>query len=67
MNVIKILFYIEPLEQEKISSLCSLLKNLFYDETDKNQSLLQVVFSDEIKESLFFSDDTGLISVDTNA
>ena len=70
INVIKILFYIEPLEKEKISSLCSLLKNLFNDENDtkdKNQFQLQVVFSDEIKESLFFSDDTGLISVDTNA
>jgi len=70
MNVIKILFYIEPLEQEKISSLCSLIKNLFNDENDakdKNQFQLQVIFSDEIKESLFFSDDTGLISVDTNA
>ena len=61
----KILFYIEPVESKKVNSLISELKNLFKNPSEMED--IQVEFSEELKESMFFSDDIGLISVNTNA
>ena len=62
----KILFYVYPLESEKIKSLTLDLEKLFENQfLNKNEFSIQ--FSEDLKDSLFFSDDMGLISVNTNA
>ena len=53
------------MESKKVSSLISELKNLFKNPSEMED--IQVEFSEELKESMFFSDDIGLISVNTNA
>ena len=62
----KILFYVYPLESEKVKSLTLELEKLFENQFS-NEIGFSIQFSEELKESLFFSDDIGLISVNTNA
>ena len=62
----KILFYVYPLESEKVKSLTLELEKLFENQFS-NEIGFSIQFSEELKESLFFLDDIGLISVNTNA
>ena len=62
----KILFYVYPLESEKVKSLTLELEKLFENQFSSEIGF-SIQFSEELKESLFFSDDIGLISVNTNA
>lgn len=69
MLLSKIQFYITPLESvKKVDSAIKELKNLFLqkNELDPRNLDFDVIFSEEAENSIFFSDDLGLINVSVN-
>ena len=68
MNICKILFYIDPIEKD-VESLEKKLEKMFYHPKggEKSFDIVEVHFSKSAEDSLFFSDDIGLISMNINA